>query len=147
TEEPAGFNLNPKISKLIQNRAQMVQNGQLDWAMGELLAYGTLCVEGTPVRVSGQDCKRGTFTHRQAVYFDTTTNEEHCPLATLNPDKGEFCIYNSPLSEMAVVGFEYGNSCSDPSYLTVWEAQFGDFGNGAQIVIDQFLSSGEEKWA
>lgn len=147
TEEPPGFNLNPKIAKLIQNRAQMVQNGQLDWAMGELLAYGTLCVEGTPVRVSGQDCKRGTFTHRQAVYFDSKTNEEYCPLSTLNPDKGEFCIYNSPLSEMAVVGFEYGNSCSDPSYLTIWEAQFGDFGNGAQIVIDQFLSSGEEKWA
>ena len=114
--------------------------------MGELLAYGSLCLEGTPVRVSGQDCKRGTFTHRQAVYFDTEDNHEFCPLATLNPSAGEFVVYNSLLSEMAVVGFEYGNSCSDPTYLTIWEAQFGDFANGAQIVIDQFLSSGEEKW-
>ncbi|MGE4132900.1 MAG: 2-oxoglutarate dehydrogenase E1 component [Bdellovibrionales bacterium] len=146
TTEPAGFHLHPKISKLIQARHQMAETGQFDWAMGELLAYGSLCVEGTPVRVSGQDCKRGTFTHRQAVYFDTTNGSELCPLSTLNPDNGEFCIYNSSLSEMAVLGFEYGNSCSDPTYLTVWEAQFGDFANGAQIVIDQFLSSGEEKW-
>jgi 2-oxoglutarate dehydrogenase E1 component len=147
TEEPKNFNLHPKIQKLIQARAQMVQSGQLDWAMGELLCYGTLCQEGTPVRVSGQDCKRGTFTHRQAVYFDTKTNDEFCPLATINPEKGEFVIYNSSLSEMAVLGFEYGNSCSDPSFLTIWEAQFGDFANGAQIVIDQFLAAGEEKWA
>ncbi|MGE3682599.1 MAG: 2-oxoglutarate dehydrogenase E1 component [Bdellovibrionales bacterium] len=146
TEEPTGIHLHPKISKLIQARKQMAEQGALDWAMGELLAYGTLCLEGTPVRVSGQDCKRGTFTHRQAVYFDTQSGAELCPLATLNPEKGEFCIYNSPLSEMAVLGFEYGNSCSDPTYLTVWEAQFGDFANGAQIIIDQFLSSGEEKW-
>ncbi len=146
TEEPKDFHLHPKISKLIASRKEMAEKGQLDWAMGELLAYGTLCLEGTPVRVSGQDCKRGTFTHRQAVYYDIETNEEFCPLAIFNPDKGEFCIYNSLLSEMAVLGFEYGNSCSDPTYLTVWEAQFGDFANGAQIVIDQFLSSGEEKW-
>jgi 2-oxoglutarate dehydrogenase E1 component len=146
TEEPANFNLHPKIAKLIQSRKQMADTGHLDWAMGELLAYGSLCVEGTPVRLSGQDCKRGTFTHRQAVYFDTKTDMEYCALGTLNPDKGEFVVYNSLLSEMAVVGFEYGNSCSDPTYLTLWEAQFGDFANGAQIVIDQFLSSGEEKW-
>jgi 2-oxoglutarate dehydrogenase E1 component len=146
TEEPKDFHLHPKIAKLIAARKEMADKGQLDWAMGELLAYGSLCLEGTPVRVSGQDCKRGTFTHRQAVYFDVDTNSEYCPLATLNPDKGEFCIYNSLLSEMAVLGFEYGNSCSDPTYLTIWEAQFGDFANGAQIVIDQFLASGEEKW-
>jgi len=146
TEEPKNFNLHPKLQKLVQTRKNMASEGHLDWAMGELLAYGSLCVEGTPVRVSGQDCKRGTFTHRQAVYFDTETNAEHCPLSTLNPDKGEFVIYNSLLSEMAVVGFEYGNSCSDPTFLTIWEAQFGDFANGAQIIIDQFLSSGEEKW-
>lgn len=143
---PANFNIHPKMAKLVQARKDMLDNGRIDWALGELLAYGTLCVEGTPVRVSGQDCKRGTFTHRQAVYFDTATGAEHCPLATLNPDKGEFVIYNSLLSEMAVLGFEYGNSCSDPTYLTVWEAQFGDFANGAQIIIDQFISSGEEKW-
>jgi 2-oxoglutarate dehydrogenase E1 component len=146
TEEPKNFNLHPKLAKLIEARRKMVETGQLDWAMGELLAYGSLCVEGTPVRVSGQDCKRGTFTHRQAVYFDTHTDAEYCPLASLNPGKGEFVIYNSPLSEMAVLGFEYGNSCSDPTYLTIWEAQFGDFANGAQIVIDQFLTAGEEKW-
>ncbi|HMN69439.1 MAG TPA: 2-oxoglutarate dehydrogenase E1 component, partial [Bdellovibrionales bacterium] len=146
TEEPKNFNLHPKITKLLQARKAMAENGALDWAMGELLAYGSLCVEGTPVRLSGQDCKRGTFTHRQAVYFDTQNGSEYCPLATLNPDKGEFVVYNSLLSEMAVVGYEYGNSCSDPTYLTIWEAQFGDFANGAQIIIDQFISSGEEKW-
>ncbi len=146
TEVPAGISLHPKITKLIEARAKMASAGQLDWAMGELLAYGSLCIEGTPVRVSGQDCKRGTFTHRQAVYTDIQTNQQHCPLATLNPEQGEFVIYNSLLSEMAVLGFEYGNSFSDPTFLTIWEAQFGDFANGAQIVIDQFLSAGEEKW-
>lgn len=146
TTNPKNFNLHPKMEKLIHARAKMVETDQLDWAMGELLAYGSLCVEGTPVRVSGQDCKRGTFTHRQAVYWDTETGAEYTPLAQLNPDKGEFCIYNSPLSEMAVVGFEYGNSSSDPTYLTIWEAQFGDFSNGAQIIIDQFISSAEMKW-
>lgn len=147
TTEPQGFHLHPKISKLIQARAEMVKTGMVDWAMGELIAYGTLCVEGTPVRLSGQDCKRGTFTHRQSVYFDIETGEEFCPLSTLNPEKGEFVVYNSSLSEMAVLGFEYGNSCSDPSFMTIWEAQFGDFANGAQIIIDQFLSSSEEKWS
>ncbi len=147
TTVPSEIQVHPKIDKLIQARAEMANSGHLDWAMGELLAYGSLCVEGTPVRVSGQDCKRGTFTHRQAVYFDVNTNKEFCPLSTLNPKQGEFCIYNSPLSEMAVLGFEYGNSFSDPTFLTIWEAQFGDFANGAQIIIDQFLSSGEEKWA
>lgn len=146
SEEPAQINLNPKIAKLIHTRRDLMQSNKIDWALGELLAYGTLCVEGTPVRLSGQDCKRGTFTHRQSVYFDAKTGAEHCPLATLNPEKGEFVVYNSLLSEMAVLGFEYGNSCSDPTYLTVWEAQFGDFANGAQIIIDQFISSGEEKW-
>lgn len=148
TEEPTAVEVHPKLAKLIQSRKAMTEGaGQLDWAMGELLAYGSLCIEGTPVRLSGQDCKRGTFTHRQAVYFDPKTGKEFCPLANLNPDKGEFVVYNSPLSEMAVLGFEYGNSCSDPTFMTVWEAQFGDFANGAQIIIDQFLSSSEEKWA
>lgn len=147
TEEPkGGFSLFPKIKKLIKARQVMISSNQLDWAMCELLAYGTLCLEGTPVRISGQDCKRGTFTHRQAVYFDFKSGKEYCPLAQLNPEKGEFCVYNSPLSEMAVLGFEYGNSIGDPSFLTIWEAQFGDFANGAQIIIDQFLASGEEKW-
>ncbi|MBX7231920.1 MAG: 2-oxoglutarate dehydrogenase E1 component [Bdellovibrionales bacterium] len=146
TSEPSDFNLHPKIAKLIHSRHEMIASGKIDWALGELLAYGTLCAEGTPVRLSGQDCKRGTFTHRQSVYFDTKSGKEYCPIAMLNPDQGEFVVYNSSLSEMAVLGFEYGNSCSDPTYLTVWEAQFGDFANGAQIIIDQFVSSGEEKW-
>jgi len=146
TEEPKNFNLHPKLQKLLHARKEMATKGALDWAMGELLAYGSLCAENIPVRLSGQDCKRGTFTHRQAVYFDVNDNSEYSPLSTINPDKGEFVIYNSLLSEMAVVGFEYGNSCSDPTFMTIWEAQFGDFANGAQIVIDQFLSSGEEKW-
>lgn len=146
--EPKEIQVHPKIAKLIQSRKAMTEGkGHFDWAMGELFAYGSLCLEGTPVRVSGQDCKRGTFTHRQAVYFDVNNNQEFCPLATLNPDKAEFVIYNSSLSEMAVMGFEYGNSFSDPTFMTIWEAQFGDFANGAQIVIDQFLSAGEEKWA
>lgn len=144
--EPQGFKLHPKIAKLVQTRGEMIKAGKVDWALGELMAYGTLCLEGTPVRISGQDCKRGTFTHRQSVYFNPETGEEFCPLATLNPEKGEFVVYNSLLSEMGVLGFEYGNSCSDPTYLTVWEAQFGDFANSAQIIIDQFISSGEEKW-
>ncbi len=144
TEEPKNFNLHPKLQKLLQARKEMATKGSLDWAMGELLAYGTLCSEGTPVRLSGQDCKRGTFTHRQSVYFDTKTNAEYSPLATINPDKGEFVVYNSLLSEMAVVGFEYGNSCSDPTFMTIWEAQFGDFANGAQIVIDQFCPAAKK---
>ena len=146
TQTPPDFNLHPKVKKLIQDRAKKVTEDQLDWALCELAAYGTLCLENHPVRISGQDSKRGTFSHRHAVYFDIQTGATYAPLALLNPDKGEFCIYNSPLSEMAVLGFEYGNSCADHSFFTLWEAQFGDFANGAQIIIDQFISSGEEKW-
>jgi 2-oxoglutarate dehydrogenase E1 component len=98
------------------------------------------------VRLSGQDCKRGTFTHRHSVYFDVETGAEFCPLTQVNPE-AEFVVYNSLLSEAAVLGFEYGNAIADPTFLTIWEAQFGDFANGAQVIIDQFLSSGEEKWA
>ena len=147
TTEPEGFNVHSKIKRLIGQRKKMLEEDRLDWAMGELLAYASLRSEGVPIRVSGQDAKRGTFTHRQAVYFDATTGSEHCPIKTINSGQGEFCIYNSPLSEMAVLGFEYGNASSDPTFLIVWEAQFGDFANGAQIIIDQFLSSGEQKWA
>lgn len=146
TQVPSDFNLHSKVKKLIQDREKKVKEDQLDWALCELAAYGTLCLENHPVRISGQDSKRGTFSHRHAVYFDTQTGAAHAPLSLLNPDKGEFCIYNSPLSEMAVLGFEYGNSCTDHSFFTLWEAQFGDFANGAQIIIDQFISSGEEKW-
>ena len=146
TEFPQDFSLHPKVKKLIQDRQKKVKADKLDWALCELSAYGTLCLENHPVRVSGQDSKRGTFSHRHAVYFDTQTGASYSPLSLLNPGSGEFCIYNSPLSEMAVLGFEYGNACADHSFFTVWEAQFGDFANGAQIIIDQFISSGEEKW-
>lgn len=146
TQVPDHFHLHPKVKKLIQSRQKKVKEDQLDWALCELAAYGTLCLENHPVRISGQDSKRGTFSHRHAVYFDIKTGTAYSPLSLLNPDKGEFCIYNSPLSEMAVLGFEYGNACADHSYFTLWEAQFGDFANGAQIIIDQFISSGEEKW-
>lgn len=145
TTLPKNFNLHPKLTKLIDTRKQMADGKiPLDWGMAELMAYGATILEGNSVRVSGQDCVRGTFTHRHACFYDTTTGEIYNPLDQLN-DK-EFCIYNSALSEFAVMGFEFGNASSDPSFLTIWEAQFGDFGNGAQIIIDQFLASAEQKW-
>ena len=145
-KEPESFNLHPKIKRLIQQRKSLIDSGQLDWALAELSAYGSLCLEGHPVRLSGQDSKRGTFSHRHASYFDVKNSSEYIPLRHLSSNQEEFCVYNSPLSEMAVLAFEYGNSCSDHKTLTLWEAQFGDFANGAQIIIDQYISSGEEKW-
>lgn len=147
TTVPEGFNVHPKVAKLIESRSGMMKGeGTVDWGMGELLAYGTLLTEGTPVRFTGQDVIRGTFTHRHAAWYDTKSGEKYTPLRTIKPDEVEFCIYDSFLSEFAVMGFEYGNSSSDPTYLTIWEAQFGDFVNGAQIIIDQFISSAEQKW-
>lgn len=146
TSPPKDFNLHPKVKKLLEARKKMVDSGQVDWGMGELLTYASLVSEGTSVRLSGQDAKRGTFTHRHATYFDTKTNKAYVPLNNIDSEV-EFCVYNSSLSEAAVLGFEYGNSIADPTFLTIWEAQFGDFANGAQVIIDQFLSSGEEKWA
>jgi 2-oxoglutarate dehydrogenase E1 component len=147
TTAPQGFNVHPKVTKLLESRKAMVSGeGAVDWGMAELLAYGTLLKEGTPVRITGQDAIRGTFTHRHAAWYDVRTGEKYTPLRTINPEEVEFCIYDSFLSEFAVMGFEYGNSSSDPTFLTIWEAQFGDFVNGAQIIIDQFLSSAEQKW-
>ncbi len=146
TTVPNGFNVHKKLAKLIEQRKQMVEGKTpVDWGMAELLAYGSLIMEDSSVRLSGQDCIRGTFTHRHSCFFDVNTAERYNPLGELREDK-EFCVYNSPLSEMAVLGFEYGNSSSDPTFLTIWEAQFGDFANGAQIIIDQFIASGESKW-
>lgn len=145
THPPKSFNVHKKIQKLLKHRQEMFDQDKMDWGTVELLCYGSLVLEGTPVRLSGQDSERGTFTHRHSVYYDAKTAERYSPLSNLREDK-EFCVYNSPLSEMAVLGFEYGNSISDPSFLTLWEAQFGDFANGAQIIIDQFISSGESKW-
>ena len=147
TTVPPSFTPHPKIVKLIESRKAMVApGGQIDWGMGEMLAYGSLMFEGTPIRISGQDVVRGTFTHRHAAYFDSITGERYTPYSQIDPEHVEFVVYPSLLSEYAVLGFEYGNSSSDPTFLTIWEAQFGDFANGAQIIIDQFLSSAEQKW-
>jgi 2-oxoglutarate dehydrogenase E1 component len=144
---PAGFNVHKKLTKVLDGRRQAIpKNLPLDWAMGELLAYGTLLLEGHAVRLTGQDVERGTFSHRHAVLFDTETNEPYTPLEHIEGKQAKFCIHNSPLTESACVGFEYGYSLTDPQMLVVWEAQFGDFANGAQVIIDQFIASAEIKW-
>jgi 2-oxoglutarate dehydrogenase E1 component len=136
-----------KIIRLFEDRKQMMKEpGRLDWAMGELLAYATLMNEGFPVRVSGQDVERGTFSHRHAVIRVEDSEEQYVPLNNLSDKQAPFYIYNSLLSEYGVLGFEYGYSFASPDSLVIWEAQFGDFGNGAQIIIDQYLSSAEDKW-
>jgi len=136
-----------KIVRLFDDRKQMMKEpGRLDWAMGELLAYATLMNEGFPVRISGQDVERGTFSHRHAVIRVEDSEEQYIPLSNLSNKQAPFYIYNSLLSEYGVLGFEYGYSFVSPDSLVIWEAQFGDFGNGAQIIIDQYLSSAEDKW-
>lgn len=146
-EIPNGFNLHPKLTKLIESRKNMAQGKEpIDWGMAELLAYGSLLLENTSVRLTGQDCVRGTFTHRHSGFYDVKTGEALFPLKKLESDSTKLCIYDSVLSEYAVMGFEYGNAITDPSFLTIWEAQFGDFANGAQIMIDQFIAAGESKW-
>lgn len=136
-----------KIVRLFDDRKQMMKEpGRLDWAMGELLAYATLMNEGYPVRVSGQDVERGTFSHRHAVIRLEDSEEQYVPLSNISDKQAPFYIYNSLLSEYGVLGFEYGYAFASPDSLVIWEAQFGDFGNGAQIIIDQYLSSAEDKW-
>ncbi|MDR2675176.1 MAG: 2-oxoglutarate dehydrogenase E1 component [Opitutaceae bacterium] len=147
TAIPDGFNLNPKIKRLLENRASaLAGRAPIDWGCAESLALGTLLLEGTPVRLSGQDCERGTFSHRHAVLYDQETRARHIPLQNLAPGQERFSIYNSPLSEAAVLAFDYGCSLDCPRMLCIWEAQFGDFANGAQVVIDQFIVSAESKW-
>ena len=145
---PEDFSLHPKIKKLMEHRLAMVEKGTaIDWGMGEILAYGSLLQEGYWVRITGQDVCRGTFSHRQIVYTDMKTEENYSPFSNEEYTNGaRFSIFNSPLSEYGVLGFEYGNSVGDPRALTIWEAQFGDFANGAQIIIDQFICSAESKW-
>jgi 2-oxoglutarate dehydrogenase E1 component len=144
---PEGFKPLKQIEKLIKDRATAFFDDKvLGWAEAELLAYGSLLLEKTPVRMSGQDVKRGTFSHRHAYFFDASTNEPYCGLNNLDKNQAKFYIYNSLLSEFGVLGFEYGYAMSSPSALVLWEAQFGDFVNGAQVMIDQFLSSAESKW-
>ena len=149
TSVPEGSETLKKAQKIIDDRREFYEKNKIDWALGELLAYGSLLLEGLNVRFSGQDVIRGTFSHRHAKIFDANTNRAHCGLAHLkdeNGKQGNIHIYNSHLSEYAVLGFEYGHSQGNPWSLSIWEAQFGDFSNGAQIIIDQFISSGEAKW-
>ena len=143
---PDGKKYFRKIVKLFDDRLKMIENDQLDWAMGELLAYATLLDEGFSIRISGQDVERGTFSHRHAVVKTEDDEEEVIPLNLLSENQAPFEIYNSLLSEYAVLGFDYGYAFNTPNGLTIWEAQFGDFFNGAQIIVDQFLSAAEDKW-
>lgn len=135
-----------KVNRILADRRMMIHDNKLDWAMAELLAYATLLDEGHPVRVSGQDSERGTFAHRHASFVVADTDEKYFPLKHLTPHQAPFHIYNSPLNEYGVMGFEYGYAMVQPNALTVWEAQFGDFNNVAQVIIDQYISSAEEKW-
>lgn len=143
---PQGFTPLSKVNRLLKGKEDMVKNGILDWAMAELTAYGSILLEGKDVRMSGQDVRRGTFSHRHATFRDANTFETYNRLTGLSDDQGRFFIYNSLLSEFAVLGFEYGYSMANPHSLVLWEAQFGDFANGAQTIMDQFITSGETKW-
>ncbi len=148
TTVPIGFKIQPKLKNfLLDKRARVFANGgPFDWSYGEALAMGSLLLEKTPVRLSGQDCRRGTFSQRNAYLYDQKTRERYCPLKSIDPEQAQICIYNSLLSEAAVLGFDYGYSMNYPEMLCMWEAQFGDFANGAQVIIDQFISSAESKW-
>jgi 2-oxoglutarate dehydrogenase E1 component len=144
---PKGFDVNPKIVRQLEAKRAMLESGEgIDWATGEALAFGSLLLEGHRVRLSGEDSQRGTFSQRHAVLVDQTNQHEYVPLNNLAPDQAKIEIYNSLLSEAGVLGFEYGYSIADPNTLVLWEGQFGDFANGAQVIIDQFLASGETKW-
>ncbi|MBV8615847.1 MAG: 2-oxoglutarate dehydrogenase E1 component, partial [Acetobacteraceae bacterium] len=144
---PEPFNLNSKIARQLDAKRKMIESGEgIDWATGEALAFGTLLLEGHRVRLSGEDTQRGTFSQRHAVLIDQQNQNEYVPLNNIAPDQARIEIYNSLLSEQGVLGFEYGYSLADPRTLVLWEAQFGDFANGAQVIIDQFLASGETKW-
>ena len=147
TSTPADFNVHPKVKALLKQRDEMGAGTRpFDYGMAELVAYASLLEKGLPVRLSGQDSQRGTFNQRHSVFVDTETEKRYSPLQNLTPNQGRFEVYNSMLSEAAVLGFEYGYSRDYPETLVLWEAQFGDFANGAQIIIDQFIAAGEAKW-
>ena len=147
TAIPGSVAIHPTLKRVIENRRKMIESGEgLDWATGEHLAFGTLLDEGSPVRLSGQDSVRGTFSQRHSAVVDQETEERYIPLNNIRPGQANYEVIDSLLSEEAVLGFEYGFSLADPNTLVMWEAQFGDFVNGAQVVIDQFISSGERKW-
>ena len=144
---PADFHVHPKIVRQLEAKLKMMETGEgIDWAMGEALAFGTLLAEGIPVRLSGQDCERGTFSHRHSVLNDQVNETHYVPLNNIDKNQANYEVINSNLSEFAVLGFEYGYSLAEPKSLVLWEGQFGDFVNGAQVIIDQFIASGEAKW-
>lgn len=145
--KPDGFTVHTKLQQLLDKRLDMSRNGNIDWAFGELLAFGSVLMEGTPVRLAGQDSRRGTFVQRHAVLHDRDNGQEWLPLANLSENQGRFWVYDSLLSEYAAMAFEYGYSVERSDALVLWEAQFGDFANGAQSVIDEFISSADQKWA
>ncbi len=147
TRFPADFHLHPKLRGFVDRRREaFAKGGPIDWAMAEAMAFGSLVLEGTPVRLSGQDSARGTFTQRHATFYDYEDGHEVCPLRQIAADQARFDVFDSQLSEEAVLGFEYGYSIGDPLTLTLWEAQFGDFANNAQGVIDEFIAGSEAKW-
>lgn len=147
TTVPDDFKLNGKIARQMKAKQAMFETGEgFDWGTAEAMAYGSLAAEGFSVRLSGQDCGRGTFSHRHAILYDQDTEAKYIPLTHIKEDQAQFEVHDSPLSELAVMGFEYGYSLADPKTLVMWEGQFGDFVNGAQVMIDQFISSGEAKW-
>ena len=143
---PDGFTVHPKVMPQLQRRAAAITDGPIDWGTGEILAFGSLLMDGRPVRLAGQDSRRGTFVPRFATIIDRVNADEWTPLTNLTEDQAKFYVYDSLLSEYAALGFEYGYSVARPEALVLWEAQFGDFVNGAQTVIDEFISAGETKW-
>jgi 2-oxoglutarate decarboxylase len=144
---PPDFHIHPKLKRFVEQRRQAVEKGgPIDWALAEELSFGSLVAEGTPVRLSGQDSSRGTFSQRHAAFYDYEDGHEYVPLKHVSPDQARFDVWDSSLSENAVLGFEYGYSLGDPLTLVLWEAQFGDFANGAQVIIDQFIAGSESKW-
>jgi 2-oxoglutarate decarboxylase len=146
TTWPADFHPHPKLARQLERRRDLLDKNAVDWSLGEALAFGSLLLEGIPVRLSGQDSRRGTFSQRHAVLVDYETDHKFYPLANLAADQGAFLVYDSPLNEFASLGFEYGESVVAKDALVSWEAQFGDFINEAQVVVDQFIASGEDKW-
>ncbi len=144
---PADFDIHPKIKRLAEERGKMVSaRGRIDWALAEMLSIGSLLLDGVPARLSGQDSRRGTFSQRHSYWYDLHTRGRYKPLSHIREGQANFCVYNSPLSEAAVLGFDYGYSMSEPNMLIMWEAQFGDFANGAQVIVDQFIATSESKW-
>jgi 2-oxoglutarate dehydrogenase E1 component len=144
---PDGFNANPKVTRQLEAKKQSIDSGEgIDWATGEALAFGTLLLDGHRVRLSGEDVQRGTFSHRHAYLIDQANQAEYVPLNNIREGQAKFEAFNSLLAEFGVLGFDYGYSLADPHTLTLWEGQFGDFANGAQVIIDQFIASGETKW-